>query len=204
VKPRSKVSGNQRVLIYVLNHENASQPSSEPCVRIRSISARRRKDGSLTDEKFYNPENILRTREQPRFLTEADLETLRGLLWLMRMGTAPGSQDIVLGSDAASRRIFEELLQSGQLRYGAIDGVPLSGGPSARGEPRWVKAARGEQKLTFVPIDRSAPSDAAEDNRGRGFDVVLPLSPPHYVDLAEGLAGAIETGLPHNTRGHKF
>jgi superfamily II DNA or RNA helicase len=198
-KPQSAAGGNQRVLIYVLNQENASPPRGEPCVRIRPISARRRKDGSLTDEKFYNPENILRTKEQrPRFLTETDLETLRGLLWLMRMGAVPGGQDIVLGSDAASRRIFEELLQSGQLRYGAMDGAPLSGGPSVRGEPRWVKAARGEQTLTFVPIDQPAPSDAAEEDRGRGFDVILPLSPPHYVDLAEGLAGAIETGLPHD------
>jgi superfamily II DNA or RNA helicase len=198
-KPQSATGANQRVLLYVLDHENLSPPSSEPCVRIRPISARRRKDGSLTDEKFYNPENILRTKEQrPRFLTEADLETLRGLLWLMRMSTAPGSQDIVLGGDAASRRIFETLLQSGQLRYGALHGVPLRDGPPVRGEPRWVKAARGEQKLTFVPIDQAARADATGTDRERRFDAILPLSPPHYVDLAEGVAGAIETGLPHD------
>jgi hypothetical protein len=64
----------------VLNHENASPPSSEPSVRIRPISARRRKGGSLTDEKFYNPENILRTKEKrARFLTEANLEMLTGM-----------------------------------------------------------------------------------------------------------------------------
>ena len=194
---QSAVSGNQRVLIYVLNHENASPPRSEPCVRIRPISARRRKDGSLTDEKFYNPENISRTNEQrPRFLTEADLEMLRSLLWLMRMGTVPGSQDIVLGSDAASRHIFEGLLQSGQLRYGAMDSAPLRVGPSARGEPCWIKAARGAQTLAFVPIGQAAPVGAAGTDCERRFDVILPLNPPHYIDLAEGVAGAIETGLP--------
>ncbi len=115
-KTQSATGSNQRVLVYVLNHENTSPADGVPCVRIRPISARLRKDGSLTDGKFYNPENILRTKEQrARFLTEADLEMLRGLLWLMRMGTAPGSQDIVLGSDAASWRIFEGLLQSGTI-----------------------------------------------------------------------------------------
>ena len=123
---------------------------------------------------------------------------LRGLLWLMRMSTVPGSQDIVFGSDAASQRIFEALLTSGQLRYGAMDGVALRGGPPVRGEPRWVKAARGNQKLMFVPVDDAAPADVAAMDLGCRFDAVLPLNPPHYIDLAEGVAGAIETDLPHD------
>jgi superfamily II DNA or RNA helicase len=197
-KPQSAASPGQRVLIYVLNHANASPAGSEPCVLMRPISARQRKDGTLTDEKFYNPENILRPKQRPRFLTEADLEMLRGLLWLMRMSTVPGRQDIVFGSDAASRRIFEGLLVSGQLRYRAVDSEPLHGGPAVRGEPRWVKTARGEQKLTFVPIDQATPAGVPGTDRGRRFDVILPLSPPHYIDLAEGVVGAIETGLPHD------
>ena len=198
-KTRSATGPNQRVLVYVLNHENASPPSSTPSVRIRPVTARQRKDGSVTDEKVYNPENVLRTREQrPRFLTEADMETLRGLLWLMRMSTVPGNHDIVLGSDAASQRIFDAVLQSGQLRYGALDGPSLRGGPSVRGEPCWVKAARGEQKLMFVPVDEVAPDDAAPRGGDGRFDAVLPLNPPRYIDLADGVAGAIETGLPHD------
>jgi hypothetical protein len=46
-----------------------------------------------------------RWEQRARFLSEADLQTLRGLLWLMRMGTATGSQDVVLGGDAASRHV---------------------------------------------------------------------------------------------------
>ena len=196
-EPKPVASTNQRVLLYVLNHEKGTRPGSEPRVRVRPISARRRKDGSLTDEKFYNPENILRPKEQrPRFLTETDVETLRGLLWLMRMGATPVSQDIVLDSDVASRSIFDTLLKSGQLHYGSWDGVLLRGGPTVRGEPRWVQAAGGNQKLTFVPIGQAAApvsEDAVQEQR---FDVILPFSPPHYVDLKEGLIGGIETDLP--------
>jgi superfamily II DNA or RNA helicase len=192
-QPQPVTGGNQRVLLYVLNHENAS-PSSLPCVRIRPVSARLRKDGSVTDEKFYNPENITRTRDQrPRFVTEADVEMLRGVLWLMRMSTGPGSQDIVLGSDAASLRVFEALLQSGQLRYRRFDETRLGNGPSVRGEPRWIKIAGDAQKLTFVPVDEA--DHVATSPR---FDAVLPLNPPHYVDLAEGLVGAIDTDLPRD------
>jgi superfamily II DNA or RNA helicase len=187
-------SAHQRVLIYVLNHENASPAAGEPCARIRPISVRQRKDGSVTDEKFYNPENILRTREQiPRFLTEADIETLRGLLWLMRMSTVPGSHDIALGSDAASQRIFDTLLVSGQLRYGVLDGPGLRAGPAVRAEPRWVSGERGSQTLMFAAVGE----DAAEIGGGHHFDAVLPLHPLRYVDLAEGVVGAIETRLPH-------
>jgi superfamily II DNA or RNA helicase len=94
----------------------------------------------------------------------------------------------VLGSDAASRRILEALLATGRLRHGGLDGPRLRPGEPRRAELSWIKSDRGEQRLAFVP--------AHEIEGCPAFDVVLPLEPPHYVDLEVGHVGAILTELP--------
>jgi hypothetical protein len=54
-------------------------------VRIRLVTVRLRKDGSVTDEKPYDPENVTRPKEQrARFLTETDCNHLRDIMWLKR------------------------------------------------------------------------------------------------------------------------
>ena len=78
---RSTYQSNQRQLRYVLNHEDGCAQAS--LVRIRPVTVRLRKDGSATDEKPYDPENVMRPKEQrARFLTEVDCNHLRDVMWL--------------------------------------------------------------------------------------------------------------------------
>jgi hypothetical protein len=191
---------NQRQLRYVLNHEDGS--AGTLLVRIRPITVRLRKDGSITDEKPYDPENVTRPKEQrARFLTEADCNHLRDIMWLKRARGNFGQSDISLGPDAASLAILMALTRSGCLRFGQPSGLVLREGPARRAEPRWIKIGPNEQRLTLVPVVPVAGSagDMEEfrpENPPDSFNHVLPLNPPHYVDLTAGQIGVIETALP--------
>jgi superfamily II DNA or RNA helicase len=190
---------NQRQLRYVLNPEHAY--AGTPPVRIRAVTVRLRKDGSVIDEKPYDPENATRSQEQrARFLTEADCGHLRDLMWLKRARSNFGGSDIPLGPDAASLGILMALLRSGRLRFGKPSGPELHEGPARRAVPRWIGIGRNEQRLTLVPERQAAGSDGdAKELPAEAvkcFDHVLALSPPHYVDLAIGQLGAIDTHLP--------
>jgi hypothetical protein len=59
------VNSNQRQLRYVLSHEDAI--AGTPPVRVRLVTVRLRKDGSVTDEKPYDAENVTRPKEQRAF-----------------------------------------------------------------------------------------------------------------------------------------
>jgi hypothetical protein len=143
------------------------------------VTARLRKDGSVTDEKPYDPENVTRPKEQrARFLTETDCNHLRDLVWLKRARGNFG-QDISLGPDAASIAILMALAKSGRLRFGRPSGPVLREGPARRGEPRWLKIGRNEQRLTLVAVAPAAGSgDDMEQRRPEnpinGFNHVLP------------------------------
>jgi len=201
VPPDLPTNPNQRQLRYVLNHEDAA--AGAPLVRIRLVTVRLRKDGSVTDEKPYDPENVTRPKEQrARFLTETDCNHLRDIMWLKRARGNFGQADISLGPDAASLAILMAVTKSGRLRFGRPSGPVLREGPARRAEPRWLKIGRNEQRLTLVAVAHAAGSvgDMEEELRPGGppnrFNHVLPLNPPHYVDLAAGQIGCIETTLP--------
>ena len=193
-------NSNQRQLRYVLNHEDAT--AGAPLVRIRLVTVRLRKDGSITDEKPYDPENVTRPKEQrARFLTETDCNHLRDLMWLKRARGNFGQADISLGPDAASVAILMALTKSGRLRFGRPSGPVLREGPARRAEPRWLKIGRNEQRLTLVAVAPAASSvgdmgQLRPENPPDRFNHVLPLNPPHYVDLTAGQIGVIETTLP--------
>jgi superfamily II DNA or RNA helicase len=183
----SEVSSHSspRRLLYVLNHEDALVAGNPPYAVITPVSVRLRKDGSVTDEKPYDPDNVARPKEQrARFLTEIDHALLRDLAWLKRESASFSESDVALGTDATGGLILQALINSGRLRYGGPHGPVLRAGPAVPAEPRWIKADGDEQKLSFVPV-----------NGASGFDYVLPLRPPHYVDLVAGHIGVIDTIL---------
>jgi hypothetical protein len=97
------------------------------------VTVRLRKDGSVTDEKPYDPENVARPKEQrARFLTETDCNHLRDIMWLKRARGNLVQADISLGPDAASVAILMALTKSGRLRFGRPSGPVLREGPARR------------------------------------------------------------------------
>jgi superfamily II DNA or RNA helicase len=192
----------QRLLLFVLNYEHSSLTSRAAPVRVRAVTVRLCVDGRVSDVKHCDPEKLIRNK-QPRahFLTETDLDLLRDLWWLERTNEFPGQLDIALGADPESLRMTQALLATGRLRYGAPDGPVLGTGPAVRAAPRWIKFEQGGQKLTLVPLANTVPASdgrlvAQPEQAPARFDTILPLSPPHYVDLSTGHVGAIEADLP--------
>lgn len=176
----------KRGLAYVLDHADQLIGDDETPGRIRALTGRIRKDGQLADIKSYDPDNVYRTQDQwPRFITETDVLILRDMAWRKRVAAMPGSPDVKLGDDPASLRILQSALASGRLHYRSLDSRALQAGPMLPAEPRWIKTVDGRQRLVFAPSDDSV-----------SFDRVLPLAPPHYVDLTSATAGAIESTLP--------
>ncbi len=162
------INPNDRQLRYVLNHENSTGGSALP--RIRPMTVRLRKDGSIADEKEYDPENVTRPKEQrARFLTEADCNHLSDLLWAKRTRGNFGQSDISLGPDAVSLAILMALARSGRLRFGGPSGPVICEGPARRAEARWIKTGRNEQRLTFVAAPPAAAPVGDTENCGRRY-----------------------------------
>jgi superfamily II DNA or RNA helicase len=180
---------NQRSLRYVLNHHEALLSHTVAEVLVRPVAVRLRNDGTIADEKPYDPENITRPKEQrARFLTDTDFKLLRDLLWIKRANERIGESDIDLAGDATGHALLQSLLESGYLRLGRSDGPVLGTGPAVRADLRWINVAQGGQKLAFVPASGSV-----------AFDCVLPLRPVHYLDRAKCQIGVIEMALPPST-----
>ena len=185
-------SANQKILLYILDHADVPPGIAAGQVRVRSVTANRRKDGSLSNEHRYDPENVTRTKDQlARYLTDIDIAVLRDLIWLKRADYSHG-YDVPLGADTASRRLLESMLSTGRLRHAGINGPVLSPGPAQRAEPQWSTGANNSQRLMLVPVRSLQAADSPLAN----FDSVLPFDPPHYIDLAAGQIGPIETDLP--------
>jgi len=184
-RPAAAAGSIQRLVLYVLNYRDAAGGHGTSHAYVRPVSVRVRKDGSVTDAKYYDPGNAARPREQwARFVTDTDHALLRGLAWRKRESENIDRPDIAFGTDPTSRSIFQALIDSGRLRYGEPEGPVLQNGPAIRAEPRWIKTERGEQQLNFVPVGGA-----------ERFTCVLPFCPPLYVDFAAGRIGAIETAL---------
>ena len=183
---------NQRALHYVLNHELSFSVAGTAPARVRAIKVRLRKDGGLSDPKPFDPNSLSHPGDHnSNLLAEADVDILRDLAWLRRLNHTPGNADIALGPDATSLRTLNALIGTGRLHLGTLDGSVLRRGPDARAEPRWIKSGLGAQRLTLVPLDVPVQSADVEAK----FDVLLPLAPPHYVDVIAGQVGVVESGL---------
>src|SRR4029077_12267636 len=121
---------------------------------------------------------------------------LRDIMWLKRARGNFGQADISLGPDAASVAILMALTKSGRLRFGRPSGPVLREGQARRAEPCWLKIGRNEQRLTLVAAGSVGDREQLRpENPPDRFNHVLPLNPPHYVDLTAGQIGVIETTL---------
>ena len=179
---------NQRELRFVLNHREALPGDGSAAALIRAVSVRLKKDGSIFDERRYDPNIAFMPKVNlPQFLTEHDLAILGDLATLGRALRLANTADVPLGADAVSLRSLDAMLATGRLRLGSANGAALRLGSDMAAEPRWVKGERGGQRLAFAPT--------AEASAGR-IDAILPLRPLYYVDAERGRIGRIATALP--------
>jgi superfamily II DNA or RNA helicase len=166
-------------LIYVLQLDGKGR--SRPSLSLVLFSVRLLKDGRLSASPTrYKAENVMNA-QPATFLRPNDRDILHRLCRDRGAGFVGGYIHSLHGE--AGRSLLESILATGRCHWLRIGGPNLSAGPARRGEPSWTSGDDGTQKLIYR-VD------------GGAADAILPVVPPHYVDLTSGLVGSIESGLP--------
>ncbi|MEO8166575.1 MAG: hypothetical protein ABI619_14390, partial [Betaproteobacteria bacterium] len=161
-------------LLYVLNAD-ARFALSKPGLKL--VCARKLKSGG-----FGRPVSWSNVRQAldvpPRFVSGEDQRIFRMLLIDGR--NALGGEFALQGESGAA--ILRAVLATGRCHWTNTDSPPLREGPRRPGTAAWAFSASGVQRVVF----EAKP----------GADMVLPLSPPWYVDAKSRACGALDTGLP--------
>ena len=118
-----------------------------------------------------------------RCIGEADRAILR---WLevLRYESAIGNfgRHTLSGADGA--RVLAQMLATGRCHYANKDSPPLALGEAQQGTPSWRADGNGYQRPVF-----------------EGVEILLPLTPPWYVDTTRHVCGPLLTGLPDAVAG---
>ncbi len=149
-----KTAKDSKSLVYVLNHRDGYVHAGRNHARLRAVVIRTRKDGSIAEDKSYDPALVTRPPSQiARFLMEEDIDVLRDMVWLKRADErSTYSVDIALTPDALGARVLAKALASGGVRLGSITGPILTEGPAVGAEARWTTTDNGAQRLVLVPM----------------------------------------------------
>ena len=162
-KKRAKPSVNRHQLFYILHWT--------PDARGFGITVRKGRDPDSAEE-WWNIDRAL--IKPPSFVTEEDLGILR-LLWAERTHET-GLRAFGLGPKHGVV-VLQRMVQSGRL-YPTDDFAPLQ-----QGDPRPASVVwQVDENAKQVPSLRPTPP----------VDLVIPLQPPWYVDLDEGLMGPLQ------------
>lgn len=171
-------------LIYVL--QLSGDGRSQPSLAVVPLSVRLLKDGGFSpNPSRYRAENVM-SGQPAKFLRPNDRDILQRLC-RDRIASLAGDGVHRLQGEAG-RSLLDRILATGRCHWQGIGGPVLAAGPARRGEPSWTTADDGTHALVYRV-------------EGGAADAILPLVPPHYVDVAGGLIGRIESDLPDRVAG---
>ena len=171
-RAKAAVDGPQR-LLYVLE---AGAPSAPSKTSLKLVSARRLKSGGYgRPTRWSNVRQALTA--PPRFVSGEDQRILRMLL--IAGDSALGGEFRLRGESSAE--ILRAVLATGRCHWAHTESLPLREGPARKARATWAISDSGTQRVVF----ETEP----------GAKVILPLSPPWYVDAMSSECGAVESGL---------
>ncbi len=191
--------GHGRTLFYVLDiaADRGRGPASVATTAaagitvavVRPTSVRHAGDGSPPDRAPVHPVVATKPSDQrPGYLDADDVAILTDLALLSRSTSSANAADICLPPTWLGRTLLSAMLATGRARWASTDGPVLTAASPVAGDAVWQPRDNGRQQLTFVAAPGAAPASQ--------FSVVLPLWPPHYVDVSTGHVGLIATDLP--------
>jgi superfamily II DNA or RNA helicase len=175
-------------LLYVLNLEPGrngfpSRASLTPMV------ANLLQSGKFGSSRIYSASNIY-NYQPAKHLRPIDHEILGELDWLMRRTPGTGMGSLPLTANPMVARVLSIVLSTGRCRWREVNGPALSAGPARRALPRWQLDTGARQRLVIELEPETVGGPAPP------LDAILGLVPPYYVDVAAGLTGPLELGLP--------
>jgi superfamily II DNA or RNA helicase len=169
---------------YVLNHETPRQgfalsPRRQLVVNLQIV--RRLANGDYGQGRNLYPDYALNQHNLEFPMRPADISLIRKLKLIQPPGSYYTS-NVLAGPEGAS--LLEELLRTGRCHWRGTGRKhpPLTLGPSRAAELQWIANAQGMQSPGF----KVTPSTT----------VVLPLTPPWYLDETTSTCGPMDTGLP--------
>ncbi len=137
--------------------------------------------------KPYSPATI-NTFQPAKHLRAVDHEILRELAWILRRAGNPQDHRTFLPTDPIIAHILHKILATGRCRYNTVHGPVLTLGAERQVAPQWRRTTQGRQRLMLELTETGGEQQA--------LDAVIPLEPPHYIDVAARLIGPLACGLP--------
>jgi superfamily II DNA or RNA helicase len=151
-------------LFYVVTEETG-RPGM---LRIEPRSARHNKDGSLGQERKFDPERVLQP-DLPKYLRPSDH-------WILRRLSSKGRHDW----PAEQAEVLTRILATGRVNWQHVGGMTLREGPVRPGRLAWRMESDAGQRL------------AVEADPGL---VVLRGPAPWYLDPGSGQMGPLDCGM---------
>ncbi len=157
-------------LLYIL------EADGDKNVRLHFISARILKSGGYGISQPYDAANIL-TYPAPRYVLAGDEKILREVATDRSLSSIHGYR--IKGPEGLS--ILKRALNSGRCHWQSKDAPALKRGERRSGEWGWQLNSMGDQHLTL---------------QMSGGEIIVPTSPPWYIDTEQGVCGPVESGQP--------
>jgi len=145
-------------------------------VRLKFASARILKAGGYGIAQPYEAGNIL-TYPVPKFVLSTDENILREVATDRSISSLHGYR--IKGSDGL--KILKQALGSGRCHWQKKDAAALKRGERRSGVWAWQLNSMGDQHLALQVPDAT---------------IVVPTSPPWYIDSQHALCGPVESGQP--------
>ncbi|MDQ6998394.1 MAG: DEAD/DEAH box helicase [Mariprofundus sp.] len=155
-------------LLYIL------EPDGDLNVQLRFITARLLKSGAYGKAQDYNPSNIL-NYTPPQFILSSDESMLREVANDRSLSSLHGYR--IKGPQGL--KILKRALTSGRCHWMTKDSDALQRVDRRNGEWGWKLGERGDQHLTLHMA---------------GAELVVPTSPPWFIDVEQHACGQIESG----------
>lgn len=181
--PTAKRKSN-RALLYVLQIR-PPQAGAPATLTIDAVNANLRKDGSFGATRPVDLKRFLYRPSDVHYISETDR-----LLWfrLHDLGARQGGpawQSVPRSAEGTE--LLHDFIATGRCFFREVGRTPLINGAARGGEVRWICDNDGRQRLAVLPTD---DSDATAE-----FSV-LPVSPPHYVDVTTNEIGPMALDIP--------
>ena len=163
-------------LLYILHLDNSHRFSQ---AWVEMLFVRLLKDGGYGKAQTFSGS----LTSNARSIGDADRAILR---WLdvLRHETLAGNAGRHTLSGADGARVLAQMLATGRCHYASKDTPALALGETRHGIPGWRVDGGGRQRLVF-----------------EGVEILLPLTPPWYVDTTRQVCGPLHTGLPDTLAG---
>ena len=163
-------------IVYVLGSLETRR--AMPSLGLEVITTRLQKNGTFSNTTYaYHPANAF-SGTRAKYLRPSDLKVMKALLDSERGYVSSAA---TLLSSQAGLPVLQQILSTGRARWQSLTGVPMAWGEPVPG------------KIVWSPFGHDAMIPLIETDAGV---LALQAFQPLYVDVAKGLIGEIEIGLP--------